>query len=357
MSKIKKGLLVVFFIILIAVIAFLSYVFINIMPVNKSDKSFKTVVIESGMSRGEIAEKLEEEGIIRNSKIFYYYVKLKKVDNIYAATYKFSPSMEMSKVLDVLIEGGENTNTLFITFKEGINMREVAKVISEKTDNTEDDVYNKLSDSAYLDSLINKYWFIDEDIKNSNIYYSLEGYLYPETYNINKDSTVDDIFSAMLDEMELVLDNYKTDIEKSSYSVHELLTMASIVESEANEVKSRKDVASVFYNRLNNGMSLGSDVTTYYGAKIDMSTRDLTIEELRSTNSYNTRASGMIGKLPVGPISLPSRSSIEASIYPNDTDYLFFVADKNGKIYLTKTEAEHNAIISDLQNKGLWYEW
>ena len=357
MSKIKKGLLIVFFVIIFAVIAFLSYILINIMPVNKSDKSFKTVVIENGMSRNEIAEKLEDEGIIRNSKIFYYYAKFKKADNIYAATYKFSPSMKMSKVLDVLLEGGENTNTLFITFKEGINMREVAKVISENTDNTEDDVYNKLSDSAYLDSLINKYWFINEDIKNSDIYYSLEGYLFPETYNINKDASVEDIFGAMLDQMELVLNNYKTDIENSSYSVHDLLTMASIIESEANEVKSRKDVASVFYNRLDNGMSLGSDVTTYYGAKIDIGSRDLTISELNSVNSYNTRSSSMVGKLPVGPISLPSRSSIEASIYTNSTDYLFIVADKDGKIYLTKTESEHNAIISELQDKGLWYEW
>ena len=357
MNRIKKGLLICASLVLLVIIVFLLYIVINIMPVDKNDKSFKTIVIESGSSRQEIAEKLEDEGIIKNSKIFYYYAKLKKANNIYAATYTFSPSMKMSEVLKVLLAGGENTNTLFITFREGINIREVAKVIDENTNNTSEDVYNKLKDTNYLDSLIEKYWFITEEVKNPSIYYSLEGYLYPETYNIDKDATVEDIFEVMLDQTESILNNYRSDIEKSNYSVHELLTMASIIESENGDEKAKKDVASVFYNRLNSGMSLGSDVTTYYGVKTDMFSRELTVRELNESNNYNTRSSSMIGKLPVGPISLPSRSSIEAAIFPNDTDYIYFVHDKNGQIYLTKTEAEHNAIISELQDKGLWYEW
>lgn len=112
----------------------------------------------------------------------------------------------------------------------------------------------------------------------------------------------------------------------------------------------------MFYNRLNSKMSLGSDVTTYYGAKKDM-TSDLTQSELNAINGYNTRADKMEGKLPVGPICNPSLESIKATINPSSHDYLYFVADKNGKVYLTKDYETHNKVILDLKNKGLWYEW
>ena len=119
----------------------------------------------------------------------------------------------------------------------------------------------------------------------------------------------------------------------------------------------RKNVASVFYNRLDLGMSLGSDVTTYYSVKVDMGDRDLYQSEIDSYNPYNTRGPNMEGKLPVGPISSIGRASVEAAIEPNTTDYLFFVADKNGKLYFTKTNEEHVQVINELQSNGQWYEY
>ena len=102
-------------------------------------------------------------------------------------------------------------------------------------------------------------------------------------------------------------------------------------------------------------MSLGSDVTTYYAYKVDMGERDLTTAELYTYNPYNTRGPQMFGKLPVGPIASPSKSSIEAVISPDKTDYLYFVADKNGKAYFAKTFAEHQQIVTKLKNDGLWF--
>ena len=157
--------------------------------------------------------------------------------------------------------------------------------------------------------------------------------------------------------MEEVLEKYKTEIEESKYSVHELLTIASIVEQEGTNTDNRKDVASVIYNRLTSGMSLGSDVTTYYSVKTDMGERELYQKEIDSNNPYNTRGPNMEGKLPVGPISSVSKTSIEAAVEPNETDYLFFVADKNKKLYFTKTNSEHLQVISELQNSGNWYEY
>ncbi len=119
----------------------------------------------------------------------------------------------------------------------------------------------------------------------------------------------------------------------------------------------RKDVSSVIYNRLAKKMAIQSDVTTYYAAKVDVGERDLYQAELDKYNAYNTRGPNMEGKLPVGPISSVSKDSIDAALNPNNTDYLFFVADKNGKLYFTKTVEEHNSIVNELKSEGLWLEY
>ena len=182
--------------------------------------------------------------------------------------------------------------------------------------------------------------------------------MFPDTYALkNKDASVEEIFEKMLDKMEEVLEEYKKEIQDSDYSAHEILTIASIIEMESVHTEDRKDVSSVIYNRLDRNMAIQSDVTTYYAFKIDMGERDLYQRELDTYNPYNTRGPRMQGKLPVGPISSVSKSSIEAAINPNKTNYLFFVADKNGKVYFSKTSSEHDQIISELRTKGLWFEY
>ena len=196
------------------------------------------------------------------------------------------------------------------------------------------------------------------DIKDKDIYYSLEGYLYPDTY-IFEDKNVDvkTIFEKMLDKMDAVLTPYKDEIKKSDYSVHEILSLASVVELEAKNEEDRAGVADVFINRLNKKMALQSDVTTYYALKIDMSERDLTANELATQNPYNTRSTTMNGKIPVGPICMVSESSIKAILEHDDTDNLFFVADKNGKVYFSKTNTEHEKKIKELKDSGLWFTY
>ena len=237
-------------------------------------------------------------------------------------------------------------------------MRWVAKKIAESTNNTEDDVYNLLKDEEYIDTLIEKYWFLTDEIKNSDIYYPLEGYLFPDTYQFaSKNVTTKEIFETLLNQMDKKLSTYKTEIENSEYTIHELLSAASIIENEAVFDKDRKDVSSVIYNRLKANMPIQSDVTTYYALKIDMGTRDLYSTDLNTYNPYNTRGPKMNGKLPIGPISMVGTSSIEAAIEPNQTTYLYFVADKDGNIYFTKTYQEHQAKVSELKAKGEWIQF
>ena len=132
--------------------------------------------------------------------------------------------------------------------------------------------------------------------------------------------------------------------------------MASIAELEGNDLDDRKKIVQVFQNRMQRGMNLGSDVTTYYGARVDMGDRDLYAEEVNTCNSYNTRCASF-KTLPVSPICNPSIVSILAVIESDDNDYLYFVADKNKKIYFSKTLKEHNATILKLKEKNLWLEY
>ena len=319
-----------------------------------SDTSINALVIEPG-TIDDIGESLENNGYIRSKLAFKLYIKLTGESNLKAGTYNLSKNMNMSKIVDILNKGGTCGDVVKITFKEGLNIRQIASIIEENTNNKKEDVYNLISDQKYLNSLIDKYWFICDDILNKDIYYALEGYLYPSTYHYcTKDVSVELIFKSMLDEMSKQLDSYKNDIDDSKYNLHELLTIASIVELEGTNLENRKGIASVFYNRLDKGMSLGSDVTTYYGLRLNVGEIYHNNLDLNTCNNYNTRCSSFT-KLPISPICNPSIESIIATLNPDNSKYYYFVADKNGKIYFGKNLSEHNNIIKNLKNKGLWY--
>lgn len=354
----KKIIIIVIAAILILLLLIMGTYKVLTMPVSKNIAE-KEIEIPMGSGSKEIAKILKENNLIKNELVFRVYVKINKISNFKAGTYYLKESMDLTELTEMLQTGiMHDPNQISITYLEGKPMWDLAETISEITNNTEEDVYAVLENEEYIDSLIEKYWFLTDEIKNENIYYPLEGYLFPDTYSIsNKDASVEEIFEKMLDKMGSVLEPYKEKIEGSDYTIHELITLASVIETEGMNDSDRKNVASVFYNRLNLGMSLGSDVTTYYSVKVNMGDRDLYQKEIDTYNPYNTRGPGMEGKLPVGPISSVGKASIEAAIEPNDTDYLFFVADKNGKLYFTKTNSEHIQVINELQSNGNWYEY
>lgn len=221
------------------------------MPVSKNIEE-KEVEIPLGSGTAQIARILKDNNIIRSELIFKIYVKNNKISNFQAGTYYLKESMTLKEITEMLQTGiMYDPNQITITYLEGKPMWWLAETIENKTNNTAEDVYNLLEDEEYINSLIEKYWFITEDVKNENIYYSLEGYLFPDTYSIsNEDSEVKEIFEKMLDKMEEVLGKYRTEIEESKYSVHELLTIASIAETEGTNEENRKNIASVIYNRL-----------------------------------------------------------------------------------------------------------
>lgn len=327
----------------------------NLSAVSKKSNKIEFEVTEN-QTFSSIAKNLKEKNLIKSEFFYKLYVKLMKPTGLQVGTYELNQNMTVEKIVNTLSKGAPVVSSN-VTFKEGINMRKVISLITENTDITEKEILDKLNDKEYLNSLINQYWFLTDDILNENIYYSLEGYLYPNTYQIASHDSLENIFKAMLDEMNNKLINYKKEIEKSDYTIHEILTLASIVELEGSNSNDRSGVAGVFYNRLKSGWSLGSDVTTYYGAKVDMSERDLYQSEINAYNAYNTRNSKMAGLLPIGPICNPSIESIKAVLNPTDHNYYYFVADKTGKTYFSKTANEHVKKVNQLKSEGLWYEY
>ena len=355
----KKGIIAIIIMAFILLIT-ISLIVVNVVYFSKLKPTTKENIrvefkVEENETLLSIANQLEKEDLIKSATAYKLYLKLHKTGEIKIGTYELNKNMGVKKIIETLSSDNYKEDHIDITFKEGLNIRQIAQLIEQNTKNTKEDVFNLLKDETYIDSLINEYWFLTDDIKNEKIYYPLEGYLFPNTYEFNTDATVKDIFKTMLDQMDEELSKYKTQINNSNYSIHELITLASIVELEAGSSHERNGVAAVFYNRIKNNWTLGSDVTTYYAEQKSFK-EDLTIDEINSCNAYNTRSTCIVG-LPVGPISNPSKESIEGVMNPTTSDYYYFVADKNGNTYFTKTEYEHNNIIQKLQREGLWYTY
>lgn len=359
-KKSKKGVLICLLCLIVAILlcGFGGKIYYDnsLKAVSNSKNNDDIVfVVDKGLSSKGVINKLYDEGLIRNKKTAYIYVKLHKGINFKAGTYILNKGMSFEEIIKNIDSGNVLDDSITIRFIPGKRLTTYAKQISEAYGYSEEDILNTWNDPEYLQELVGKYWFLTDEILNDRLYYALEGYLSPNTYQFAKDATIEDITEKMLNLTGAELNKYKDDINNSEFTVHEMITMASIVELEGSNSDDRKGVAGVFYNRLNNGWSLGSDVTTYYGAKVEMADRDLWQWEIEQVNDYNTRPAQMAGKLPIGPICNPSLKSLEAAIEPEDHDYFYFVADKNGKTYFNKDNAGHQQTIARLKEEGLWY--
>lgn len=349
----KKGIIAISVVALILLTLITIVVCFSKLSAPTKEDSKVEFVIKNGDTYSSIAKKLEEEKIIKSATAYKIYLKVKKPETLKAGIYELNRNMNVKEIINVLSSDNYKEDHIMITFKEGINIRQFATIVSENTNNKEEDVYNLLKDENYINGLIEDYWFLTDEIKNEQIYYPLEGYLFPNTYQFKKDATVEEIFKVLLDQMDKELSKYKTQIQNSKLTVHELLTLASIVELEAGTSHERNGVAAVFYNRINDGWTLGSDVTTYYAEQKPF-TEDLYIDEINECNAYNTRGNCFTG-LPVGPIANPSSESIEGVMNPVENNYYYFVADKNGTTYFNITDTEHLNTIEKLKREGLWY--
>ena len=339
----KKKIIIIGLLIAILALFITSLYFYGLTPV-KSESEKVIFRINSGTSTKEIIDNLVSEKIIKSKISSFIYLKVHINFILKAGTYELDRNDSTRDIFRKINAGDIYDDSIKITFNEGKRITHYATLINENFGYNENDVISTINDEAYLKELINKYWFLTDEILNDKIYYALEGYLFPDTYSFKKDSSIKSIIETMLDNTNKKLSNYKNDIENSSYSIHQILTMASIIENESMFDEDRSGVSQVIYKRLKLNMSLGMDVTTYYAVKKDLS-ETLTKSDLNSYNDYNTRNTSFIG-LPVGPICNMGIKSIEAALKPSDTNYLYFYADiKTGKLYFAENMTEFQKLI------------
>lgn len=342
MNKNKKIIVVGLLMVVVATLITSLY-FYGLTPVKR--KSEKVIVtIEPGTSSVDVITALNENKLLKSTISSIIYLKIHSNLNIKAGIYELDRSESTRNIFIKLHKGEIYDDSIKITFNEGKRVTHYATQIKEEFGYTEEEIINTINDKEYLKELINKYWFLTDDVLNDNIYYALEGYLFPDTYHFNKELTIKGIIETMLDNTEKKLEAYKTKIEESDYSIHEILTIGSIIENESMFDEDRNLVSQVIYKRLAVNMSLGMDVTTYYAVKKDLS-EELTKSDLASVNAYNTRNTSFKG-LPVGPICNMGIKSIEAALNPSDTNYLYFYADiKTGKLYFAENNQEFQKLI------------
>lgn len=328
---------VIVILVIIITVGCLSYNY-GIGAVSKDSKEVVFEVSENSTYLS-IAPLLKENNLIRSEVFYKVYVKIFNPDKLEKGTYVLNENMGVKKIIETLENGGKTETTSFV-IPEGKHITDVADYISEVTDHTSEELLNYWENEEVIDKLIEKYWFITDEVKNENLRYNLEGYFFPATYEIYPNSTIEEITYKMLDKMDEVLSKYKNEIENSDYTVHELLTLASIVEHEAILDEDRPMIAQVFYNRLNRGIKLESCATIGYAInewKLTYTSADLAVDSPYNTYKYYG--------LPVGPGGLPGEASIKAVLYPEEHNYLFFLANvfdsNSNKTYYSESYQEH----------------
>ncbi|WP_377888368.1 endolytic transglycosylase MltG [Alkalihalobacillus sp. R86527] len=316
------------------------YIKNTLQPVDPDSEKQKAVSIPIGSSTSSIGEILEEQEIIKDGTAFRYYVKYKNESGFQAGDYKLSPSMTMDEVISKLKSGKVMKESVAkITLPEGIWIEDIATRIGKELDIETEEVIKSIDNKEYLKALINEYWFLTDEILNEDIRHPLEGYLFPATYDFEEEPTVELAVKKMLDKTDSVLKSYRSDVESSDLSIHEFMTMASLIEEEASAKADRAKISAVFRNRIKKGMLLQTDPTVIY-ARGEQS-GEIKQSELDSNSPYNTYQNK---GLPVGPIANPGESSIVAAIEPDNTDDLYFYARPNGKTIFSETNAEHNKV-------------
>jgi UPF0755 protein len=290
----------------------------GLLPVDSSKSQPQIFVVKNGEGVREIANNLKTQGLIRDQVVFFLYARFNGLDKqLQAGDFRLNPSMNMNQVTTNLTHG---ILDIWVTIPEGLRAEEIANILQQKIPS------------------FNNSW---RTILDQN-----EGYLFPDTYLIPRDTDIN-----------LVLSLFKTNFQKKFDSVvgtkttnlsdTQTIALASIIEKEAKFAQDRSIVASVFINRLNIGMPLGSDPTVMYalGYQPNEKTwwkKDLTVDDLAIDSPYNTRVNA---GLPPGPISNPGLPAIEAALNPAKTDYLYFFADSKGHLHFATTLEGHQANI------------
>ena len=319
------------------------YVSNALKPVDVKQTQTVEVEIPAGSSVKQISKILENNKLIRNSKIFNFYIKFKNVAGFKAGFYQLSPSMDIDQILGQLADGGKDksANVAKVVVREGETLTGIAEEVEKSTKYSKEDFMNKVQEQGFIDQLVQKFPRLFKDAqKAQNVRYFLEGYLFPATYDADEKKTLQMIIEEMVAKTDSVLSKYYAKISQGDYNVHEILTMASLLEKEGYKLEDRQKIASVFYNRIKKNMMLQTDISVLYA--LGEHKEVVTLKDLEVNSPYNLYKNSGLGP---GPFNSPSEDAILAAINPAQTDYEYFVADIHTKeVYFAKTYDEHLAL-------------
>jgi UPF0755 protein len=328
-----------------------------LLPMNSDDQAPMSFVVESGSSLTRVAQDLEDQGLIRNHSVLKYLMDFRGMSQkVQAGAYSLSKAMSLGEIIEQLTQGDGKPLTRNITVIPGRTIENIAEsfaadgVIADK----EAFLAACRAGTDFAD-----YYYISDVLASPRVsqrMYVLEGYLAPDTYEIYSNASINDILKKLLSQTETVYSQpLRERAEEIGMTMDQVLTLASIIEKEGKDYDFAK-VSAVFHNRLDLGMTLGSDPTVTYSTGIEKMA--LSNEEVSVISSYNTYTNT---GLPVGPICNPSRGAIEAALYPDETfikdEYLYFCSTVpgSGVLAFSKTLSEHNEVVE--QYRPLWIEY
>lgn len=330
----KKALLQIV-VLLLAVLAVTGFEYWRdtAVPVSAGEDRTVTVAVKPDMTVKDIGEVLFQNGIIHNATLFRIITKFQGVENsLQAGDYALSSSMRLTDIIGKMTRG--ETVYQQLTIPEGYNVEQIAKLLTEQG----------IGDGAKVKELARNYVPFDYMVRQTELVYSAEGYIFPDTYRITPGMSEE----AILKKLVASFDN-KLTVEMREraralgLSIHQLVTLASLVEKEARLDIERPVIAGVFYNRLKQDMPLQSCPTVQY--ILGYPKAELSIKDTQIASPYNTYQNP---GLPPGPIASPGMAAIRAVLYPADTTYLYFVAAKDGSHRFSKTYEEHLAAIDEV---------
>lgn len=335
-SKLASVVIIIFIITILVTMGVVSYVKKYIQDSYKAMDSNNPIDVKieipSSSTTTKISELLYENGLIKNQLIFKFQVKNRGVDGkLKAGEYELSTGMDIDTIIDIITKGSKNQNTVRFTIPEGYEIRQMAEKLSNEGIVNKERFLQLVNDKSNFED---KYTFLKElDEKQS-----LEGFLFPSTYEIFVGVSEEEIIGKMLDEFEKI---YKKDIELKldsfDFTLNQAITLASIIEREGKLDSERPIMSAVFHNRLKQGMLLQSCATVQYilgERKEKLTNKDTAIESPYNTYIYKG--------LPPGPIASPGEASLIAAVNPAEVDYLFFVlTGEDGSHTFSKTYGEH----------------
>lgn len=317
------------------------------MPKEPGSAETKSFLVRQGEGAKEISINLEEQGIIKHSFLFGIYALFQeKAEKLQAGEYELSSGMNIPEIVDKLASGEAIKKT--ITIIEGWNLRNIGWYFEDKGMFAAEELfelvgfplidYSKATDLPEPKDFSKEFDFLEDKPKNLG----LEGYLFPDTYEIFFEEGIEDIVRRMLDNFDRKLTlELKEEIASQEKSIFEIVTMASLIEKEVRTIEDKKIVSGILWKRLKSRMPLQVDATISYitGRK----TTEITKEELKINSPYNTyKYKG----LPLGPICNPGLESIKAAIYPKQSEYWFYLSTPEGETIFSKTLREHNEAIT-----------